>query len=57
MSVMCTKKKQHDRYAQKKLFGWCVLSAIVDLLPHVEVIEGTAIEIEWHASHVVEHNV
>lgn len=57
MSVVRAQQKQHDGNAEKKLLGRCVLSAIVDLLPHVEIVKGSAIKFKWDTTHVVKHEV
>lgn len=57
MGVMGAQEEKRDRYAEKKLLGWSVLSAIVDLLPHIQVVEGSAVELERYAANVVEHDV
>lgn len=54
---MGAEEKQHNGHAEKKLLGWRVLGAVVDLLPHVEVVEGAAVELEGYAADVVEHEV
>lgn len=57
MGVVRAQKEQHDGDAEKKLLGRCVLSAIVDLLPHVQIIKGSAVEFEWNSTHVMEHEI
>jgi hypothetical protein len=55
--IMGAEEEQHYWHAEEKLFGWSVLGAIVDLFPHVQVIESSAIEFEGHATNVVEHEI
>lgn len=55
--VVCAKQEQRDRDAKQELFGWCVLGAVVDLLPHVEVVKGATVELEGYASHIMEHDI
>lgn len=57
MRVMRAEEEQHDWHAEQKLLGGCVLSPIVDLFPHVQVIKSTAVELEWHAANVMKHDV
>lgn len=57
MRVVRAQQEQHDRDAQQKLFRWRILVPIIDLLPHVEVIVGAGVELEWHATDPVEHQV
>ena len=57
MRIMRAQQKQHNRHAQQKLLRRRILVPIVDLLPHVEVIVGASIELEWYATHPVEHQV
>lgn len=57
MSVMRAKEEKHDRNTEKELFGGRVLSTIVDLLPHIQVVEGSAVEFKRNTTYVMEHNV
>jgi len=57
MCVMCAQEEEHDGDTQQELLGGCVLSPIIDLLPHVEVVVGPSVELERHAADVVEHDV
>lgn len=54
---MRAEQKQHNGYAEEKLLGWGVLGAIVNLLPHVEVVKGATVEFKRNAADVVEHDV
>lgn len=55
--VVRAQKEQDDGHTEEELLGRRVLRAIVDLLPHVEVVVGATIELERCAAHVVEHYV
>lgn len=57
VGIMGAQEKEHNGNTEEELLGGRVLSTVVDLLPHVEVIEGTAIEFEWNSSDIVEHDV
>ena len=57
MSVMSAEQEENNRNAKKKLFGRCVLVAVVDLFPHVQVVVGPCVELERNSLHVVEHEV
>lgn len=57
MCVMRADQEQHNGDRQEKLLGGSILVAIVDLLPHVQVIVGASIEIKRDAADVVEHKV
>lgn len=57
MGVVGTEQEQDNRHAEEELLGGRVLVAVVDLLPHVEVVVGAGVELEGHALHVVEHEV
>lgn len=57
MSVMGTEQEEHDRYTKQELLGRCVLSSVVDLFPHVEVVVGAAVELERCAADPVEHEI
>lgn len=55
MCVMCAEQKEDNRNAEEELLGWSVLIAVVDLLPHVEVVVSPSIKLEGHATDPVEH--
>ena len=57
MCVMRAQEEQHDGHAKQEFLGRCVLCAVIDLLPHVQVVVGPPVELEWHAADVVEHDV
>jgi hypothetical protein len=57
MRVVSTEKEKHNGYAQKELFGWRILVAIVDLLPHVQIVVCASVKLEWYASDPVEHEI
>jgi hypothetical protein len=55
VGVVSAKEEEHNRDAEQKLFGRRVLVAVVDLLPHIEIVVGTGVEFEWDAPHPVKH--
>lgn len=55
MCVMSADEEQNDGNAEQELFGRRVLVAAVDLLPHVQVVVGSSIELKGHTSYPVEH--
>lgn len=55
MGVVSAEEEEHDRYAEQELLSRCILVAVVDLLPHVEIVIGTGIKFERNAPHPVEH--
>jgi len=57
MSIVGAEEEESDGHSQKELLGGCVLRTVVDLLPHVEVVESTAVELEGHSTHVMEHDI
>ena len=57
MRVVRAQQEENDGHAEQELLGRCVLGAVVNLLPHVKVVKGAAIELERHTAHVVEHDV
>lgn len=57
MRIVRAEQEQHNGDAEEELLGWRILSPIVDLLPHVQVVVCSAVEFEGHASDVVEHDV
>jgi hypothetical protein len=57
MGVMRAHKEQTYRHSQEKLLRRCVLRAIIDLLPHVQIVECSGIELERHTPHPVEHQI
>lgn len=57
MGIVSAKQEEHDGYAEEELLGRCVLGAIIDLLPHVEVVESATVEVEGYSPDVMEHDV
>lgn len=55
MGVVSAEEEEHDRHAEQELLSGCVLVAVVDLLPHVEIVVGTGVEFKRNAPHPVEH--
>lgn len=55
MGVMGADEEEQDRHAEQELLGGGVLVAIVDLLPHIEIIVSTGVEFEGDAPHPVKH--
>lgn len=55
VGIVGAEKEEHDGYGEQELLGGGVLVAVVDLLPHVEVIVGTSVELERDAPHPMEH--
>lgn len=55
MGVVGAEEEKHNGYAEQELLGRSVLVPVVDLLPHVEVIVGTRVELERDAPHPMEH--
>lgn len=55
MGVVGAEKEEHDGHAEQELLGRRILVPVVDLLPHVEVIVGTGVELERDAPHPVKH--
>lgn len=53
---MNTEQEQDDGHAEQELLGRGVLVAVVDLLPHVEVVEGAGVELKGDPAHPVEHD-
>ena len=56
MGVVGTDEEEDDRDAKQELLGRSVLVAVVDLLPHVEVVVGAGVELKGNSSHPVEHD-
>lgn len=57
MRVVRAQQEEDDGHGEEEFLGRGVLGAIVDLLPHVEVVEGARVELEGDAADVVEHDV
>ena len=57
VGIVGAQQKQHDRYRQQKFLGRRVLISIVDLLPHVQIVICSSIELEGYASDVMKHEV
>lgn len=52
---MSTQQKEYNGHTKQELLGRGILVAVVDLLPHVEIIIRPGVELERYAPHVVEH--
>lgn len=52
---MGAEEEEADGDAEQEFLGGGILVAVVDLLPHVEVVVGTSVELEGDAPHPVEH--
>ncbi len=57
MRVVCAQEEEHNGYAEQEFLGGSVLRPVIDLLPHVQVVVGAAVELEGHPTDVVEHDV
>lgn len=57
VGVVGAEEEENDGNAEEKFLGGGVLSAVVDLFPHVEVVEGAAVEFERDAANVVKHEI
>lgn len=55
VGIMRAEEEEADGDAEQELLGRGVLVPIVDLLPHVEIVVGTGVELEGDAPHPVEH--
>lgn len=55
--VMRAGEEQTDGYTQQEFLGRSELVAVIHLLPHVEVVEGSRVEFEGDAPDPVEHQV
>lgn len=55
MGIVSAEEEEHDRHAEQELLGGGILVTVVDLLPHVEVVVGTSVELERDAPHPMEH--
>lgn len=54
---MRAEEEQHDWYSQQKLLRWCILIAIIDLFPHIQIVISSAVELEWYSPHPMEHQI
>jgi hypothetical protein len=57
MCVVSADKEKGDWDTEKELLGWCVLCPVINLLPHVEVVESATVEIEGNTTDMMEHDV
>jgi len=57
MRVVRADQEQTYGHREQELLGRCVLVAVVDLLPHVQVVIGASVELERYTAHVVKHEV
>ena len=57
MRIVGTDEEQHDRRHEEELLRRCVLIAIVELLPQIQVVVGAGVEVEGNASNPVKHEI
>ena len=57
MRIVGTQKKQDDGNAEQELLSRCILRAVIDLLPHVQVVISAAVEVERNTADPMEHDV
>lgn len=57
MRVVGAQQEEYDWYTKQKLFGRRVLSPVVDLFPHIEVVVGATIELKGGAANPVKHKI
>lgn len=55
MGIMGTDQEQNNWYTHEELLRRCVLSSIIDLLPHVQIVVGTCVEFEWYTTDPMKH--
>lgn len=55
MGIVGAEQEEQYGHAQEEFLGGGVLVAVVDLLPHVQVIVGSGVKLEGDAADVVEH--
>lgn len=57
MGIMGAEKEEHDGYTEEELLRRRILIAMIDLLPHVEVVVRSRVEVEGYPSYVMEHQI
>lgn len=57
IGIVGADKEQHNGDTEKELLGRGILVTVVDLLPHVEVVIGTRVEVKGDTADIVEHEV
>lgn len=57
MGVVGANQKKDDGNAEQELFRRGILVAVVNLLPEIEVVVGTSVELKGDPLHPVEHDV
>jgi hypothetical protein len=57
MGVVSADQEQYDWHRHQILLCRCVLISIVNLLPHVEIVESTSVEIKRNAANPVKHDI
>jgi hypothetical protein len=55
MRVVGADEEKNNGNTEQELFGGGILVTAVNLLPHVEVVISTGVELKRHTSHPVEH--
>lgn len=57
MRVVCAQEEEDYRNTQEEFLRRSVLIPVIDLLPHVQIVVGSSVEFEGHASDPVKHQV
>ena len=55
VGVVSAQQKQNNWYAEKEFLRRRVLSSIVNLFPHIQIIVGAGVKLERHAAYPMEH--
>jgi hypothetical protein len=55
MRIVRTQKKQHNRYAEKEFLCRSVLSPIINLFPHIQIVVSAGVKLEGYSPDPMEH--
>jgi hypothetical protein len=55
MRVVCAEKEQHYWHTKEEFLRRSILSPVIDLFPHVEIIVSASVKLEWYSSDPVKH--
>jgi hypothetical protein len=55
VGIMSAEKEKDNGDTEQEFLGWGILSSIVDLLPHIQIVVRARIKLEGHPSYPMKH--
>lgn len=53
---MRAEQEETNGNTKEELLCWRILVPVVNLLPHIEVVVRSSVELEWNTPHPVKHD-